>query len=454
MLALNSETIIGDISPHIIQRSRHLSISDIHDNTKIDEIFNLFQDIQQDIQIKSLIVKRCKGFSNNNLIGLRSLEKLSLFNCDNLSEIPNTLVNLTDLTIRECNEITMYSLPLLKRLTLTNVSLNTIDNKLQSLESLHLDDSYLDNRTNDFESDYFTNLKELTLKDVDITEIPNFTNLERLTLESCNKLQEIPDFTNLKELTLKTRNELQNIPDFTNLERLTLENVDITEIPDFTNLENITENLKELKLKDLDITEIPNFTNLERLELIRCIELQKIPNFKNLESLELIRCGEFLKKIPNLKKVTYINITNCPNLKTVEINNREQLRVIIQNLENRGMRDNNPMHGKFTIDLLKKRLANITRKLKLIEVKTIQNVSLPHGVGDEVASFLTLNEEENNGKFYEDYMKNPPLLTSRSTPLIPTVRPTTRIRPSKISVRESYTGGKRSKKRSFRKKRQ
>ena len=146
-----------------------------------------------------------------------------------------------------------------------------------------------------------TNLENLDLSNNNISSIPdsilNLTNLEWLYLRN-NNISNISDsiwnLTNLKYLYLDYNN-ISNIPDsilnLTNLKRLDLSNNDISSIPD--SILNLT-NLENLDLSNNDISSIPsdiwNLTNLTVLELennnLKVLP-KKITNLTKLESLSL-----------------------------------------------------------------------------------------------------------------------------------------------------------------------
>ena len=179
-----------------------------------------------------------------------------------------------------------------------------------------------------------TNLTELSLIKIGLTDCPSYENLVNLTsLDlSQNNLTELNSFDNLVNLESLNLglNEINAIPDLsslTNLSTIDFQGVPITNAPPFpTNIVNInlgfTEissppdfsqypNLKVIRMSSLPMTQMPDFSNNPNLDsiLMPLCEFTELPSF--LENPRLIHI--------QLNGNSYDSIPDWSHLKELEI---------------------------------------------------------------------------------------------------------------------------------------
>ncbi len=158
-----------------------------------------------------------------------------------------------------------------------------------------------------------------TTTDVMLAELmAHLPHLERLYLESCNKITDLSPLTGLPKLTYLDLHFVHNVEDISSLAQLTqLEYLRLlgTRVSDLSPLSNLI-NLKTIFLWEnrylMDISPIANLTNLEFLGLIDCdlvTDIRPLEKLIHLKGLALIGCDnispeqiEALKSaLPNCK---------------------------------------------------------------------------------------------------------------------------------------------------------
>lgn len=151
-----------------------------------------------------------------------------------------------------------------------------------------------------------------------------FTKLDVIFIENCYYLMEIPSMkglTNLKSLYFKNLPSLIHIPDLDipSLEKLTFYKVGITELPEFSNLVKLS--YLSIEKTDLKICPILDcLKNLEHLEIISCEHIAELPSFDKLINLkELIISGTELSTLPSLSNLIKLEKINFSfnNFKTI-----------------------------------------------------------------------------------------------------------------------------------------
>ncbi|CAN1143434.1 Disease resistance protein L6 [Linum perenne] len=193
-----------------------------------------------------------------NLLDLRELKELRLYESDEIEEIPRDICMLSKLEalVNSCE------------------GLQCIEELPSSLNILYIGGCPL--------------LKRLP-------NLANLNNLIELTL-SCPKLQEIPGLGELKvlvNLRIHKAFNLQNLDGLENLASLTfllIEKCNMEKLPSVATLK---------KLKRLDICESPKFSEIQGLGLSE-LESLKYLNIKDCESLERLPCLAGLKKMNRL----------------------------------------------------------------------------------------------------------------------------------------------------------
>jgi Leucine-rich repeat (LRR) protein len=157
-----------------------------------------------------------------------------------------------------------------------------------------------------------TNLKFLSLSDNQLTELPdlsNLTSLEVLTV-SGNQLTRLPDLSNLTSLTSLelNYNQLCKLPDLsnlTNLRVLFISNNQLSKLPDLYNLSS----LKELSVPHNQLTKLPKLSNLTSLTFLDVSNnnLCKLPDLSALRALVIVDIiNNKFTKIPDLSYLPHL----------------------------------------------------------------------------------------------------------------------------------------------------
>ncbi|CAN1143446.1 Disease resistance protein L6 [Linum perenne] len=204
-----------------------------------------------------------------NLLDLRELKELRLYESDEIEEIPRDICMLSKLE----------ALGLLFELRVNSCEgLQCIEELPSSLNILYIGGCPL--------------LKRLP-------NLANLNNLIELTL-SCPKLQEIPGLGELKvlvNLRIHKAFNLQNLDGLENLASLTfllIEKCNMEKLPSVATLK---------KLKRLDICESPKFSEIQGLD--NCERLSSVDCLKALEALESLNLGDCqsIERLPLLSRL-------------------------------------------------------------------------------------------------------------------------------------------------------
>ncbi|OWM86782.1 hypothetical protein CDL15_Pgr015818 [Punica granatum] len=200
----------------------------------------------------------------------------------------------------------------------------------------------------------YTNLERLILEDCQKLEkidgtIGNLKRLKHLNLNDCYRLQDLPEeigyLKALQELFLRGCAYFSTLPasigDLQSLAILELSRVSIVRLPDtigrlqklerlslkYSNIKRLPETLGDVQsLVELDLTQsklaqlpdsIGRLTKLESLGLGGCLKIQKLPdslgNLGSLSQLDISFTGflELPDSIGNLKELKMLDVSNC-----------------------------------------------------------------------------------------------------------------------------------------------
>ncbi|CAN1143438.1 Disease resistance protein L6 [Linum perenne] len=239
-----------------------------------------------------------------NLLDLRELKELRLYESDEIEEIPRDICMLSKL-----EALGLYATPNIRTLPKEELP--------SSLNILYIGGCPL--------------LKRLP-------NLANLNNLIELTL-SCPKLQEIPGLGELKvlvNLRIHKAFNLQNLDGLENLASLTfllIEKCNMEKLPSVATLK---------KLKRLDICESPKFSekiqglgeleSLDHLDLSDCTSIERLPDLSSLEGLESLEkldvsgcmALERLPDLSGLKNLKELDIGEC--VKLTELRGLEELQ--------------------------------------------------------------------------------------------------------------------------------
>ena len=156
-----------------------------------------------------------------------------------------------------------------------------------------------------------TKLKKLTTVEI---EDSHFVEIDKLgDIENLRNLSIIGKTFGGKSFQVKDLNLLSTDSRFNGLQSLTLKDIDIEEIPDLSKLQN----LQKLSISGIELTSISsdsvNWENIKRLELsgtrITSLDNKTISNLTNLQSLDVsyssISDINFVLDLPNLQEFIY-----------------------------------------------------------------------------------------------------------------------------------------------------
>ncbi|CAN1804789.1 Disease resistance protein L6 [Linum perenne] len=228
-----------------------------------------------------------------NLLDLRELKELRLYESDEIEEIPRDICMLSKL-----EALGLYATPNIRTLPKGIGAINRLfELRVNSCEGLQCIEE-LPSSLNILYIGGCPLLKRLP-------NLANLNNLIELTL-SCPKLQEIPGLGELKvlvNLRIHKAFNLQNLDGLENLASLTfllIEKCNMEKLPSVATLK---------KLKRLDICESPKFSEIQGLD-----ELESLQDLIIGECLSL----EILSLSKNMKKIYNMDIYECPRLTDIQ----------------------------------------------------------------------------------------------------------------------------------------
>ena len=262
-------------------------------------------DLSKCVNLTELSVSYCKQLTSLDLSKLVNLTKLYLYPSTNFLGKSNAqltsldiskCVNLTEFSFDACDKLT--SLDLSKFVNLTKLSIG----RYEQLTSLGLSK--------------LVNLTELSLKScgqLTSLDLSKFVNLTELSLTSCDQLAilDLPKCVNLTALSIKDCGQLTNFDfsKFVNLTELSIRNFDELTSLDLSKHVNLTqlsfENCK--RLASIDVSGSKNLKHIElresdSVDLIRC-HTEAAPNLnlgnavqKEEGDVTLIMSKEYAKK--------------------------------------------------------------------------------------------------------------------------------------------------------------
>ncbi|TYH81367.1 hypothetical protein ES332_D03G195700v1 [Gossypium tomentosum] len=319
--------------------------------------------------LEKLRICHCEKLSKigDGLSTSTCLKELELFNCPDLSSIPNLegFSSLQDLSVRFCKKLEV--LPItggcssLQKLDICNCEkLSKIGDGLSTstcLKKLHLD--YCPDLSSIPNLEGFSSLQDLSvwrclklevlpitggcssLEDLSIYSCENLskigdglstsTYLKRLDLEDCPDLSSIPNlegFSSLQYLSVRRCKKLKVLPitgGCSSLEKLRI--CDCEKLSKIGDGLSTSTCLKELKLNICpDLSSIPNlegFSSLQDLSVRRCKKLQVLPitgGCSSLEKLRICDCEKLSKIGDGLSTSTCLkelDLADCPDLSSI-----------------------------------------------------------------------------------------------------------------------------------------
>ncbi|KAB2596592.1 TMV resistance protein N-like [Pyrus ussuriensis x Pyrus communis] len=332
-----------DKFPEILEVMEELSELNLS-GSKIKELPSSINNLKG---LTNLDLKDCKELKSlPSNIRMKSLETLDLSGCSSLEmfseisevmealswlnlsgskirELPLSINNLTGLSylnLEDCKEL--KSLPSSIRMK----SLRTLE--LYGCSSLEMFPDILE---------VTEELSELNLSGSKIKNLPssidNLTGLSYLSLEDCKELKSLPSsigMKSLKSLCLSGCSSLEIFPEISEvmqeLSELNLSGSKIKELP--SSINNLT-GLSYLFLEDCkELKSLPSsigMKSLKVLDLSGCLSLEMFPEILevmgNLWDLYLSRSKikELPSSINNLTGLSYLNLDNCKELKSLPI---------------------------------------------------------------------------------------------------------------------------------------
>ncbi|CAN1143431.1 Disease resistance protein L6 [Linum perenne] len=222
-----------------------------------------------------------------NLLDLRELKELRLYESDEIEEIPRDICMLSKL-----EALGLYATPNIRTLPK-----GCIEELPSSLNILYIGGCPLLKRLPNLAN--LNNLIELTLSCPKLQEIPGLGELKvlvNLRIHKAFNLQNLDGLENLASLTflLIEKCNMEKLPSVATLKKL--KRLDICESPKFSEIQGLDE-LNMKKIYNMDIYECPRLTDIQGLSELESL---KYLNIKDCESLERLPCLAGLKKMNRL----------------------------------------------------------------------------------------------------------------------------------------------------------
>ena len=303
----------------------HLSLSGCPTLTSLDCQGLLVEelDLSKLVNLTELSLKSCDELASLDLSKLVNLTKLSIDPFDKFTSLDlSKFVNLTELSLSSCGQLT--SLDLTKLVNLTDLSLSSCD-QLTSLDltkCVNLTRLYLDPNSSFFGD------PDVQLTSLDLSKQVNLTSL---SISSCDKLTslDLSKLVNLTRLSISSCDQLTSLDlsKLVNLTKLSIQSCSQLTSLDLTKLVNLT----DISLWSCD--------QLPSLDLSKCVKLTDFDcrGFDLLPSLDLSPCvnltdislGESpqltsldLSKLVNL---TSVRFWSCKRLASVDLSGSKEL---------------------------------------------------------------------------------------------------------------------------------
>jgi len=311
LLKFQAFTNLRSLTLSALEGVRRLDVTNVESMSELNlsglNEFNSFEEVVGIRSLKNLETLRLEGMyqllSLKGIEGLKSLKVLALkmlrinelsavSDLNNLKELELDHLNIGDLqalkSLKQLRELRLVGLPNLGDLRI----LRHLTENLQSLSlNLHIDS------LNDV--GFLTNLQELKLQELRVTNLNSLFKLNKLHKLSLSKLennftlQGIERFYQLEDLKLL---DLQ-LREFGLLKNLTnLHALEISGIRSLSDLEIVSSltNLRSLSLADLDINKLSGIQNLNRLRVlnIRNLKISNLSGIDNLNDLESLSLSE------------------------------------------------------------------------------------------------------------------------------------------------------------------
>lgn len=267
---------------------KKLILIDNYFNNKFNK-FNYYDDIKY---LNNLIKLKINSRIDFNIF--ENLNNLVELNCTcNFKNISLSLSNLKKLTIQFEKNVKKFNLTKLTSIKYLTVINNNINNSIN-----------LNNISN------LTNLINLKLYNCDFNtiELKKLINLEKITLNNCNKIIRLDNIKNIHDIKIIFCNEFTiNCNDLNKLTCKYCKNIIIEKI----------ENINSLKLIDNENIIFNNLINVKILNVYYSIilhnEFIKLCNIKTITFIHDYLPVTLLNYYMKLKKVKYINCINCIN---------------------------------------------------------------------------------------------------------------------------------------------
>ncbi|CAN1143432.1 Disease resistance protein L6 [Linum perenne] len=267
-----------------------------------------------------------------NLLDLRELKELRLYESDEIEEIPRDICMLSKL-----EALGLYATPNIRTLP------KGIEELPSSLNILYIGGCPLLKRLPNLAN--LNNLIELTLSCPKLQEIPGLGELKvlvNLRIHKAFNLQNLDGLENLASLTflLIEKCNMEKLPSVATLKKL--KRLDICESPKFSEIQGLDEGLGELESLDhldlSDCTSIERLPDLSRLGLLKTLvldncerlsslrEIESLEGLESLEKLDVSGCMalERLPDLSGLKNLKELDIGEC--VKLTELRGLEELQ--------------------------------------------------------------------------------------------------------------------------------
>ncbi|CAN1143442.1 Disease resistance protein L6 [Linum perenne] len=258
-----------------------------------------------------------------NLLDLRELKELRLYESDEIEEIPRDICMLSKL-----EALGLYATPNIRTLLNSCEGLQCIEELPSSLNILYIGGCPLLKRLPNLAN--LNNLIELTLSCPKLQEIPGLGELkvlDHLDLSDCTSIERLPDLSRLgllKTLVLDNCERLSSVDCLKALEALESLNLgdcqSIERLPLLSRLGKLEKLVMNDSLHLREIESLEGLESLEKLDVSGCMALERLPDLSGLKNLKELDIGECVKltELRGLEELQSLRVLKMNDCKSIE----------------------------------------------------------------------------------------------------------------------------------------
>ncbi|CAN1143448.1 Disease resistance protein L6 [Linum perenne] len=297
-----------------------------------------------------------------NLLDLRELKELRLYESDEIEEIPRdicmlsklkafnlqnldgleNLASLTFLLIEKCNMEKLPSVATLKKLKRLDICESPKFSEIQGLDELEsLQDLIIGECLSLEILSLSKNMKKIYNMDIyecprltDIQGLSELESLKYLNIKDCESLERLPCLAGLKKMNRLCICRCYCLTEIQGLGEL--ESLDHLDLSDCTSIESDCQSIERLpllsrlgKLEKLvmndslhlrEIESLEGLESLEKLDVSGCMALERLPDLSGLKNLKELDIGECVKltELRGLEELQSLRVLKMNDCKSIE----------------------------------------------------------------------------------------------------------------------------------------